>query len=145
MPNRPVVVAVAALVVLFAGWRLLSWYTSPERRINVQLGEIRKLIAKAPGENNLEALAKARKATDLFADSFEFEARQYPDKEISVDAEHQRATSHVTVQFITKARDLAGREAYRFQINWVERDGEWRMDYVRLLEVLEDPPRNWIP
>ena len=166
MPNRPVVVAVAALVVLFAGWRLLSWYTSPERRINVQLGEIRKLIAKAPGENNLEALAKARKATDLFADSFEFEARQfdfhtrdrqrlisgihayrsrsqailmqYPDKEISVDPGHGRATSHVTVQFITKARDLAGREAYRFQINWVERDGEWRMDYVRLLEVLDE-------
>lgn len=173
MPSRPVVIGVVGLLILLGGWWLFSWYTSPERRINAQLEEIQDLISKAPGENNLEALARARAATDLFAESFEFEAQQfdfhtrdrqkliagihayrsraqailmqYPDKEITVDPEHGRATSHVTVQFITKARDIAGREAYRFQINWVERDGEWGMDYVRLLEILEDPPRSWIP
>lgn len=163
----------AGLLVLLGGWWLLSWYTSPERRINAQLSEIQKLISKAPGENNLNALAKARAATGLFADSFEFVAEpfdfhtrdrqqlisgihqyrsraqtilmQFPDKDLSVDKEHGRATSQVTAHFITKARDVAGREAYRFQINWVEQDGEWRMDYVRLLEIIDEPPRSWIP
>ncbi len=173
MPSRSVVIALVGLLVLLGGWQLVSWYTSPERRINAQLSEIQDLISKAPGENNLEALANARAATQLFADPFEFEARQFdfhtrdrqqlisgihsyrsraqtilmqfPEKEISVDPGHGRATSHVTAHFITKARDIAGREAYRFQINWVEQDGEWRMDYVRLLEILEEPPRSWIP
>lgn len=173
MPSRSVGVALAALLILVGGWWLFSWYTSPERRINAQLNEIQKLISKAPGENNLNALAKARAATELFAESFEFEAQQFdfhtrdrqqlisgihqyrslaqtilmqfPEKDLSVDQEHGRATSQVTAHFITKARDVAGREAYRFQINWVERDGEWRMDYVRLLEILEEPPRSWIP
>lgn len=173
MPSRPVVIAVAALLVLIGGFGFLRWYTSPERRIHSQLSEIQKLISRAPGENNLNALAKARAATELFAASFEFEAEQFdfhtrdrrqliagiqayrsraqtilmqfPDTEVSVDAEQGRATTHVTAQFITTARDIAGREAYRFQINWVEEEGEWRMDYVRLLEIIEEPPRAWIP
>lgn len=165
--------ALAGLLTLLGTWGIVSWYTSPERRINAQLSEIQKLISKAPGENNLTALAKARAATDLFADSFEFEAEQFdfhtrdrqqlisgihsyrsraqtilmqfPQKDLSVGADQGRATSQVTAHFITKARDIAGREAYRFQINWIESDGEWRMDYVRLLEILEEPPRSWIP
>lgn len=173
MPSKPVAVALAGLLILLGGWWALGWYTSPERRINSRLGEIQKLISKAPGENNLNALAKARAATGLFADSFEFEAQQFnfhtrdrqqlisgihqyrsqaqtilmqfPDKDLSVDPEHGRATSQVTAHFITKARDIAGREAYRFQINWVEQEGEWRMDYVRLLEIIDEPPKSWIP
>jgi hypothetical protein len=70
---------------------------------------------------------------------------QFPEKDLSVDAQHGRATSQVTAHFITRGRDLAGREAYRFQINWVEQDGSWRMDYVRLLEIIDEPPRSWIP
>jgi len=173
VPSRPVVAALAGLLLVLSGWWLIDWYTSPERRIDGQLGEIQKLISKAPGENNLNALAKARAATELFADSFEFEARQFdfhtrdrqqlisgihqyrtraetilmqfPEREIAVDKELGRATSQVTAHFITKTRDLAGREAYRFQINWIEQEGEWRMDYVRLLEIIEEPPRSWIP
>lgn len=173
MPSKPVRTALGGLLLIIGSWWLYGWYTSPERRINKQLSQIQKLISKAPGENNLNALAKARAATDLFADTFEFEAEQFdfhtrdrqqlisgihqyrsraqtilmqiPEKELSVDARHGRATSHVTAQFITKTRDLTGREAYRFQINWLEQDGVWRMDYVRLLEILEDPPRSWIP
>jgi len=173
VPSRSVSLALGGLLILIGGWWLYGWYTSPERRINAQLGEIQKLISKAPGENNLNALAKARSATQLFADSFEFEAQQFdfhtrdrqqliagihsyrsraqtilmqfPDKDLSVDPQHGRATSQVTAQFITKARDITGREAYRFQINWVEQEGEWRMDYVRLLEIIDEPPRSWIP
>ena len=164
--------ALGVVALILSGW-WYRWLSSPERQIDKQLDRIQELLAKSPGEDNLGALAKARAATELFADSFEFEAEQfdfhtrdrqqlisgihqyrsraqmilvqYPEKELSVDAEQGRATSHVTVQFITKARDIAGREAYRFQINWLEEDGEWRMDYVQLLEILEEPPRSWIP
>lgn len=165
--------ALGAVVLALGGWWWYGWLTSPERQIDKQLGKIQKLISKAPGEDNLGALAKARAASELFADNFEFVAEQfdfhtrdrqqlisvihqyrsrartilmqYPEKDLSVDAEQRRATSHVTVQFITQARDISGREAYRFQVNWLEQDGEWGMDYVRLLEILEEPPRSWIP
>jgi hypothetical protein len=163
----------AVIVLLLGGWWLFGWYTSPQRRIGKQLQRIQGLIAKAPGEDNLKALAKARAAADLFAESFEFVAEPFdfqtrdrqslirgfltyrsraqtilveiPRKELSVDEAQGRATSLVTVQLITQARDLGGREAYRFQINWRKQDGQWRVDYVRLLEVLEEPPRAWIP
>lgn len=165
--------ALAGLAIALGTWWFHSWYTSPERRIVRQLGRIQKLIAKAPGESNLTALGKARAATDLFASEFEFEAAafdfhtrdrqrlisgihhyrsraqtilmQLAEREISVDAAAGRASSHVTTHFITKTRDVAGREAYRFQINWLREEGEWRMDYVRLLEVIDEPPQSWIP
>lgn len=171
--SKSVRLAVGAVLLIVGGWWWYGWFTSPERQIDKQLGRIQKLISKAPGEDNLGALAKARAATELFANNFEFVAEQfdfhtrdrqklisgihqyrsraqtilmqYPEKELSVDSEQGRATSHVTVQFITQARDIAGREAYRFQINWLEQDGQWRMDYVQLLEILEEPPRSWIP
>lgn len=166
------IVAVALLLAGAGGW-LAVWYKHPIRRINRQLTEIEKLIAKPPGERNLTALNKARLVSELFADHFEFVAdpfdfhtrdrqqlirgiQQYRsraqtillqilDRDISVAAEQHRATSHITALFITKARDISGREAYRVQINWLEQEGEWRMDYVRLLEIIEEPRGNWIP
>ena len=171
--KRPLRLVLGAIALILGGWWWYGWFTSPERQIAKQLGRIQKLISKAPGEDNLRALAKAKQATGLFADNFEFVAEQFDfhtrdrqqlisgihqyrsraetilmqftEKELSVDTEHGRATSHVTAQFISKAKDLAGREAYRFQINWMEKDGEWRMDYVQLQEILEELPSSWIP
>jgi hypothetical protein len=159
------------VLLLIGGWWLYRWFTSPQRLIERNLATIQKLISKPPGESDLAALGKARSAAELFANRFEFEAEQFDfhtrdrrqlisgihqyrsraqtilmqlrDQELSVDERHGRATSHVTALFITKARDFAGREAYRFQINWLEQEGEWRMDYVRLLEIIEEPPGAW--
>jgi hypothetical protein len=173
MSSKAIQVVIVALLLAAGGWWLVAWYTSPTRRIGRQLSEIEKLIAKPPGESNLTALNKARLAAELFADNFEFVAEEFDfhtrdrqqllsgihqyrsrsqtilmqvrDREISVVPEQHRATSYVIAHFITKARDISGREAYRFQINWLEQEGEWRMDYVRLLEIIEEPPRGWIP
>jgi hypothetical protein len=139
---------------------------SPERRINRNIARIESLVAKAPTEDNLTALGKARSLTELFADNFEFEAEQFDfstrdrqrlaagihqyrsrsqaiavqirQHELSVSPEQGRATSHLTVEFMTRFQDISGREAYRFQINWVEQEGEWLIDYVRLLEIIAD-------
>ena len=64
-------------------------------------------------------------------------------KELTVDREHRRASSYLTAEFVTKARDITGREAYRFRIDWVEQEGDWTVDYVELLEILEEPARAW--
>jgi len=147
---------------------LFTWYRSPERRIHRRIAQIESLVAKAPGEDNLTALGKARKLSELFAEPFEFEAEPFDfstrdrqrlaaaihqyrsrsqaiaveirDRETTVDREQGRGTSLLTVEFLTKFQDLAGREAYRFQINWVDEDGEWRIDYVSLLEILTATP-----
>jgi len=162
-------VALAALLV--GGWLVVRWWVSPERQIDRNIKRIQKLVSKAPGESNLVALAKARGISEMFADSFEFRAEGFDfytrdrqrlaagvhryrslsqaiamhvrDRELTVDTEHRRATCYLRVDFVTKARDITGREAYRFQIDWVEQGDDWKIDYVELLEILEEPGRAW--
>jgi hypothetical protein len=61
------------------------------------------------------------------------------DWQLDVDKPSRRATLNVTTDFVTSFRDITGREAYRWQVNWVEQEDEWRIDYVRLLEIIEEP------
>ena len=164
--SRARIVAVAALTLVAVLW-LYRWYNSPERQINRNIAKIQESVAKSPLEDNLTALGKARSLTELFADNFEFVAEQFDyatrdrqslaagvhqyrsrsqaigveirERELSVSSDQGRATSHLTVVFLTRFQDMAGKEAYRFQINWVEREGDWQIDYVNLLEVIPDP------
>lgn len=173
MSRRTLAILAILLAVLLAGGTFIRWYNSPDRKIRRQLDRIQRLIAKAPGESNLTGLGKARAVTELFSDPFEFIAEHYQfetrdrqrlaagvhqyrsaaqtiamqisDLELHVDLGSRRATSHLTADFITSARDLTGREAYRFQVNWIERQQEWLIDYVLLLEVIEEPQHPWIP
>lgn len=163
------IVALAALVI--AGWLLVRWWVSPERKINKNIQQMQELVSKTPGETDLIALGKARRISEMFADSFEFRAEDFDfytrdrqrlaagvhqyrsysqaidmrvhEKQLTVNEEHGRATSHLTADFVTKARDITGREAYRFRIDWVEQDGDWKIDYVDLLEIVEEPERPW--
>ncbi len=154
----------AAIGILLLGILLVRWYTSDERRINRNIERIRTLVAKAPVEDNLTALGKVRGLTELFAENFEFRADQFDfstrdrqqlaasvhqyrsrsqaigveirERDLSVSVEQGRATSHLTVVFMTRFQDISGKEAYRFQVNWVDQEGEWRIDYVNLLEII---------
>ena len=161
--------AFATLVgLLSAGFWLL--FQGDERRIERNLKRIQKLVAKGPGEGRLEGLRRVREIAGFFADSFEVEAEplgfhssdrqslvagilQYRsfsdriamrvrDKEHFVDDRLARATTHLTADFLTGLVDLTGREVYRLQINWVKESGDWRIDFVRLLEVVEGP--GWL-
>ena len=157
---------IAVCLLLVGSFLLIRWCVSPERRIHRNIARIESLVAKAPTEDNLTALGKARSLTELFAETFEFEAEQFDfstrdrqrlaagvhqyrsrsqaiavqirQHELSVSPEQSRATSHLTVEFMTRFQDISGREAYRFQINWVEQEGEWLIDYVRLLEIIAE-------
>jgi hypothetical protein len=172
LSRRGLQAAVALAVLLIGGWLAVRWWVSPERRVNRNIKKIQELVSKTPGESDLVALGKARRLSEMFADNFEFRAagfdfytrdrqrlaagaHQYRSfsqaiamrvrqKELTVDKEHRRASTYLTADFVTKARDITGREAYRFRIDWVEQEGDWKIDYVELLEILEEPTRAWI-
>jgi hypothetical protein len=158
-------------VLLIGGWLVVRWWVSPQRQVNRKIKEMQKLVSKTPGESDLVALGKARKISEMFADPFEFRAEGFDfytrdrqrlaagvhqyrrfsqaiamrvrEKELTVDEEHRRASTYLTADFVTKARDITGREAYRFRIDWVEEGDDWKIDYVELVEILEEPTRAW--
>lgn len=168
MTNRALRAVAVVVTLIVAFWVFWGWWGSDQRRIKRQVKRLQKLVTKNLGEGNLGALNRAREITEIFADPFDFEAKQFDfrssdrqslavgihnyrsraetirmrirDWQLDVDKPSRRASLHVTTDFVTDFRDLTGREAYRWQVNWVEQEGEWRIDYVRLLEVIEDPP-----
>ena len=171
MSRKRLQVTVALALLVIAGWMTVRWWVSPERQIGKSIKRMQKLVSKAPGESDLVALGKARNISEMFAESFEFRAEGFDfytrdrqrlaagvhqyrsfsqaiamrvrDKELTVDEEHRRASTYLIADFVTKARDITGREAYRFRIDWVEQEGDWKIDFVELLEILEEPTRPW--
>jgi hypothetical protein len=161
----------AVVLLLLGGWLLERWWVSPERRINRSIKRLQQLVSKTPGESDLVALGKARQVSEMFAESFEFRAEGFDfytrdrqrlaagvhryrslseaismrvrEKQLTVDGQQRRATSFITADFVTRARDISGREAYRFQVDWVEQGDDWKIDFVELLEILEEPMRPW--
>jgi len=151
---------IAALVAAY--WLFLR--DRPENRIRRQTETIRELVSKTPGESDLEGLGRARKISSFFSQEFEVEAPQFNfstrdrrtlagfihryrsgssviaarviEQEIGLDESSEHATSHITAQFLTGTRDLTGTETYRFQLNWRREPGGWKLDYVRLLEIM---------
>ncbi len=171
LSRRGLQATVALVVLLIGGWLVVRWWVSPQRQINRNIKEIQKLVSKVPGESDLVALGKARKVSEMFADNFEFRAEGFDfhtrdrqrlaagvhryrsfsqaiamrvrEKDLSIDKEHRRASTYLTADFVTQARDITGREAYRFRIDWVEQEGDWKIDFVELVEILEEPTRPW--
>ena len=171
MSRRGLQTSVGLVVLLIGGWLAVRWWVSPERQVNSNIKEIQQLVSKTPGESDLVALGKARRISEMFADNFEFRAEGFDfytrdrqrlaagahqyrsfsqaiamrvrEKELTVDSEHRRASTYLTADFVTKARDITGREAYRFRSDWVEQGGEWKIDDVELVEILEEPTRAW--
>jgi hypothetical protein len=124
-------------------------------------------VEKSPGENQLLAALKAEEAARVFADPFDFRARQFDfatrdrqtlirsialyrtrseriavhvlDRRLDVAAGERRATMALTARFVGGWQGRAD-EAYRFQLGWREQDGEWRIGYLDLVEIVP-PPR----
>ena len=58
------------------------------------------------------------------------------DTALSIDQQIGRATQAASFQFTGRGPLGAPSEVYRLQINWVERDGRWLIDYVDLVEIV---------
>lgn len=154
---------VTVLAVVAATW-WWTGHGSDERRIQRQVDRLLELVEKEPGEGPLAGLERARAIGELFADPFEVRARpfdfhtrdrqalaravqgyrassdrvwaQASERRLQVDRENRRAILSLTARFGGSGLSLGGREAYRFQVNWLEQDGVWRIDYLDLLEVV---------
>lgn len=155
-----ILIAVAATLALVAGW---SWWTGDAQRIARRFDALAEEVQKRPGEGNLAAAFKAEQAAGFFAEPFLFRARQFDfetddrraltralaayrlrseriaptilHREINVDAEARTAKMELVVRFAGGLRGNAG-EAYRFQLNWVEQEGLWRIGFADLVEIL---------
>lgn len=159
-----------ALVALAAIWVFWSWWSSDRRQIERQTDRLQKLVSKSGPENAIQGMASANAIAGLFATEFEVRALQLNfstrnrqelvrfifqhrsasdsirmrvrDSSLSIAPEHARATQNATFDFPSGGPLGSADERYRVQVNWVEEEGEWRMDYIDLVEILPTPPRR---
>jgi hypothetical protein len=153
---------VLVLVVLGIFWVSRS---GDQKAIERQLNELTDLVSKDGAETQLAGLNQARLITELFASSFEVRAEQLrfstrdrreiagfihgyrrssdritmrtSDKALDIDETSRRATHRVNFQFNGGGPMGSPSERYRVQINWLEEEGEWKIDYIDLIEILE--------
>jgi hypothetical protein len=156
-----ILAAAAALLLLAAGW---TWWTSDAQRIERRLAALTDEVEKGPGEGQLTTALKAEAVAGFFAEPFLFRARQFDfetadrsglaravaayrlrsdriaadilHRDLAVDATARAARMEIVVRFVGGLRGRAG-EAYRFQLDWIEQDGRWKIGYCDLIEILE--------
>ena len=162
MTARRIGIAVLVLAALVVFWTSRS---GDRGAIERQLGELTELISKDGAETQLIGLNRARLVTELFASSFEVRAEQLrfstrdrremagfihgyrrgsdritmrtSGATLDLDAANRRATHRVDFQFTGGGPLGSPSERYRVQINWLEEEGQWKIDYIDLIEILE--------
>ena len=165
MTARRLALVLLALIAIPFIW---TWWSSERRQIERQAERLEDLVSKLGAESAIEGVATARAITNLFASSFEVRAQQLGfstrdrqelirfvhryrstsdsihmrirQSSLSVASEHHRATQNATFEFLSGGPLSSSSERYRVQINWLLEDGDWRIDYVDLLEILDIPP-----
>ncbi len=156
----------AVLALAVGIWLYNSW-SSDRRRIERQLDGFRSLIEKEGEESALTAANKARQVGELLTRDFALHLEPYAgvvtDRRelVRVILGYRTRASRIGLDF--RDRDLAldetlkigdmalvaalggvadgqrYREGYRLRLRFVPEDGEWRIQRVDLLEVLESP------
>lgn len=164
MKGRVIYLLYALLAIGAAFWLYQQW-AGEERRILRRLDEMRDLIEKGGGENDLIAANKARQLGEMFADEFALHltpigetvtdrqrlmqvALQYRrqhdrigldfrDRELTVAAGSQQAEM-LSVAHLGAWRD-GGRsqQGFRLRLLWQQRDSVWSIRELEVLEVLE--------
>jgi hypothetical protein len=153
--------ALAAAVVVAVG----LWWTGDRRRILAQFEALQGAIEKSRGEGTLDRVAHARAVSELFADGFVILAAPYEgtiedrqqlmaivdryrasaeaiavsDSEVEVTL-RENATADLTavVEAVGSRPGGPGRERVRLRIAWREDAGEWRIQELEVLEVLDN-------
>ncbi|HVS02772.1 MAG TPA: hypothetical protein VMT16_08390 [Thermoanaerobaculia bacterium] len=152
-------VLAAVLATLWAQWH------SPQRRILRRLAALEEALEKDGPEDQLATLGRGREITRFFAPGFLILAAPYEGRISSpqelVGAVHRLRSAGTTVAVdfrdveieVRRANDTAdmgleatvaidlgdgeGRESYRGRLQWVEEEGQWLIQQVEILEVLE--------
>ncbi len=155
----------AAVALLAAGaWAGLRWWSSDARRIGAALDALEEAAEKSGPESDLVRLAKARELLARFAPGFVVFARPYAGtitdrQQLAAVVERYRSTASrvavsdrdrqlevrdngtaelVCVLRVDGLRDVGpGRETFRVRIGWRREGGDWLIQEVEILEVLE--------
>lgn len=136
-------------------------------RIEKRLGEVGALVEKSEPESDLEALGRARGVGERFTEDFEvrlvpfgevirdrgellrslFGIRDrantigidFRDKRVEVTPGPERKAAEVQcIVVVTSDSELGrSRDRYRFHFYWIEEGGEWWLQRVDLMEILE--------
>lgn len=166
MPRRRLLAALLLLVAIPLVW---IWRGSDKRRIEGRLDELCDAVSKQGPESALAALAKDRAVAELFAEPFEVRATQLgfstrdrrelmrfvhgyrsgaerismraDEESLSISPELRRATLVAGFVFHSGGPLGSSTERYRVQINWLKGEGEWRIDYVDLIDIVDAPGR----
>ena len=116
-------------------------------------------------ESAIEKLAVARAISGIFAATFEIRAQQVgfqtdnrqelirfvhhyrsgaasiqmriSTRSLHIVSEHRRATQNASFEFLTGGPLGSANESYRVQVNWLQEDGQWLIDYIDLLEIVD--------
>jgi len=153
-------------VVLAAGalYGFYGWWTSDERQLRRQLGELEASIEKSGEESNLAAVDRARRLTGLLAERFTVVLEPYAGsvsdrgelqrlffayrsgydtisadfdaEEIEIDPVARIANMKVEAVLLGQRKGGGpGREGYRLVLRWVENGGDWQLERVELAEI----------
>ena len=166
MRSRTAYLLYAVLALAVGVWLYTTW-SGDRRRIERQLDRFRSLVEKEGEESALAAANQARLVGELLTRDFSLHLEPYApvltdrreltrvilgyrtrasrigldfrDRELALD-ESSRIGDMTLVAAISGTADgQAYREGYRLRLRWVPEDGEWRIQRVDLLEVLERP------
>ncbi|MEO8276063.1 MAG: nuclear transport factor 2 family protein [Thermoanaerobaculia bacterium] len=151
----------AVVVTLFATYR---WWASDQRRIRARFASLQTELEKSGKEGTLDRFAHARAVDKLFADGFVIRAQPYEgtltDRQelmavvdryresaetVRVGAsdvlltvrENATAEMSAIVEAVGERAGGPGRERLRLRIAWRKDDGEWRIQELEVLEVLD--------
>jgi hypothetical protein len=155
--------ALAAAAILVGGW---LWWSSDARRVGARLAELQAAFEKDGPEDQLTSFGKTRRIVELFAPGFLILARPYEgsisdrqqlaavvqryrdsartidvasgSRETEVDS--ARGTAETTAVFSIsgdRGGGGSGGERFRARIAWSRTEGEWRIQQIEILEVLE--------
>ena len=153
-------IGLGAVAALAGAW---LWWTGDERRLVRRLAEMERLFEKEAPEDQLESFGRTRQIVGMFAPGFLVLARPYEGsvsdlqqlaaivqryrdssdrisiddsgRRVAVDA--ARGTAETSALFAISGGSGSGSERFRARIAWVRLDGEWKIQEIEILEVLE--------
>ena len=161
-PGLVRILVVVALIAALAA--LVPWWTSDRRRILGQFEALQSAIEKRGSEGALDRLGHARDVAQLFAEGFVILAQPYEgtiadrqqlmgivdryrgsaetivvsDSDVEVTL-RENATAELTavVEAVGMRPGGPGRERLRLRIAWRKDDGDWLIQELEVLEVLD--------
>lgn len=157
---KRIAVAAALLVAAVAVW---SWWSSDRRRLAARLDEVVELFEKSGPEDQLTSFGRTRAIVELFAPGFVVLAKPYEgtvtdrqqlaaivqryrdgseridvsDSERAFEIDAARGVAESAALFAISGGRGGGNERFRARVAWARIDGEWKIQELEILEVLE--------